>query len=133
MSDTMRTTTGVCSTTVTKMVDILYHVTWGAYQDQIQTQGLLRNQPQSWPKCISGCVYLADDEELAVSFCEANDDVADDLYASGCVVFSVDIKALDSDLLLKDPNVIDESRKHYFAYYDDISPNQLQLINKLDL
>ena len=105
----------------------LYHATWGCYQQSIQSRGLLPNQLQTWPGCIPGWVYLADDEELAISFCEAADEVSDDIYASGILVFEVDVMGLDGRLLVPDLNIKDEeTRKHCFAYYGKSSPKQLK-------
>lgn len=114
-------------------MNTMYHATWGAYAESIQQYGLLRYQPQSWPGCKVGCVYLSDDIDFAVSFCEANGDVSDELYNSGCIVYAVDTKELLKSLLKPDPSITDEAQQHSFAYFGDIPANALQFVKRLDI
>lgn len=106
--------------TKTNTMGVLFHATWGCLTDKINAQGLLPGHFQTWKGCVSGCVYLADDTELAAAFCEAADDVSDEVYGSGIVVFSVDRSILDETRLVADPNIIDATQKHCFAYFGEI-------------
>lgn len=84
----------------------LYHATFMAYMDGIKEKGLLPGENKNWADCVSGVVYLADDPEVAISYCEVAEDVLDDVSKSGICCFEVDMANLDSSLLFEDPNIL---------------------------
>lgn len=107
----------------------LYHATFQAYCLSIEEKGLIPGQQKTWENCESGFVYLAEDMDGAVSFCEAAEDVSDEIYNSGICCYEVELSALDLTLLRDDPNILDpqEEGERCYAYAGEIPFDKLQM------
>lgn len=107
----------------------LYHATFQAYFTSIQEKGLVPDDNKTWQDCASGFVYLADDMEAAISFCEAAEDTPAEIFDSGICCFEIDSKFLDKNSLFSDPNILDaeDADPHYFAYAGKIQAHGLKL------
>lgn len=108
----------------------LYHATYCANLEGIMEQGLVPGKRKNWRDCEDGFVYLATDPEVAVDFCEAAEDVPDEVYESGICCFEVDSGVLDGKRLVADPNMLedDEIESGCFAYVGKIPFNDLVLV-----
>lgn len=107
----------------------LYHATYQAYLSDIEENGLLPDQQKNWADCASGFVYLANDKDGAISFCETAEDVPGEVFDSGICCFEIDSDVLDPALLSVDPNILleDNESPWCFVYAAQISPDALSL------
>lgn len=115
---------------------MLYHATFKAYIPEIKKYGLGAKQHKNWEISTDGVVCLTNDPEVANDFCECAEDVPEDIFESGIVVFMIDERCLDKNKLFVDPNVnIDEDDDNYddtveYLIYKGVIPsNQLVVIN----
>ena len=87
--------------------ETLYHATYGALLDSIREHGLGgKSSGYEWEDSKSGVVYLATDEDVAVSYAETNEDVPEE-WLDDIVVLEIDTTNLNPDKLLIDSNVQD--------------------------
>lgn len=87
---------------------VLYHATFSARLPSIREHGLGARQFKNWEISEDGKLYFATDPYVAESFCEAAEDVENDIYDSGIVVLQVDSSCLDPELLCPDGNQKEE-------------------------
>ena len=85
----------------------LYHATYKPLLDNIKKKGLGNTKRKNWNDSEAGCVYLAIDKEVAISYAETTDMVPEE-YLEQIVCLWVYVKDLDSNKLIKDPNVRNE-------------------------
>ena len=105
-------------TFLSKDVKKLYHATFMVNKLSIMQEGLVIGKKRSWGGQVDeNYVYLANDPDVAYDFCECADDVDEDIYDSGIVVFEIDTSKLDidKDSLFPDPNV-DFDSDDIYAY-----------------
>lgn len=111
----------------------LYHATLQTYLPEIKKDGLVPGKNKNWD-CESGFVYLSNDMDTAISFCEAvSDNTPEEVYDSGICCFELDINAIDMQYLYKDPNILDadnlsEDNVKCFAYAKPVPFHKLHLI-----
>ena len=107
----------------------LYHATYQAYLSSIEKNGLLPDQQKNWADCASGFVYLANDKDGAISFCETAEDAPAEVFNSGICCFEIESVLLDPALLSIDPNISwkDDESPWCFVYASQISPDVLRL------
>ena len=107
----------------------LYHATYQAYLSSIKENGLLPDQQKNWADCASGFVYLANDKDGAISFCEIAEDTPASVFNSGICCFEIDSAVLDPALLSVDPNILweDDETPWCFVYFAQILPDDLRL------
>lgn len=109
--------------------DVLYHATFGYYLDDIVANGLIPNNTQNYSDSKDNCVYLANDLDVAASYCEAAE-VDDEIYDSGIYIIYIDINKLDDSKLIDDENVLDDDNT--FEYHGVIKPNCFLKIEEYD-
>lgn len=109
--------------------DALYHATFGCYLDSITTDGLMPNNTQNYSDSKDNCVYLANDLDVAASYCEAAE-VDDEIYDSGIYIIYIDASRLDDSKLIEDENVLDDNST--FEYHGVIKPNCFLKIEEYD-
>lgn len=68
--------------------------------------GLGATKQTYWSDSKPGVVYLSINEDVAISYAEANEKVPDD-YIDNIVVLKIDFNVLDTDYLYIDENVQD--------------------------
>lgn len=107
----------------------LYHATFESYMPSILEHGLIPSTHSNWYGCASGFVYLSNNPDVAVSFCEASDATPQEVYDSGICCLEVDKEKLNTKLLFDDPNILDKPCDDglCFAYAGSISPACLQI------
>lgn len=87
---------------------ILYHATYAEYLPSILKQGLIPDLHRSYAGSdTAGLVFFSYDQDHAVAYAEAADEVSDDVYNSGIVVLEIDSAVLDGSLYVEDPNEMD--------------------------
>ena len=108
----------------------LYHATYTANVASIIQKGFLINQRKSWADCADDYIYLSDDPEVSISFCEIAEDVTDEIYSSGICCFEINSNSLDKNLLFADPNILDASEESSscYAYAGNISFDSARII-----
>lgn len=109
----------------TDIPETLYHATYGALLDSIKEHGLGgKSSGYEWEDSKSGVVYLATDEDVAVSYAETNEDVPEE-WLDDIVVLEIDTTNLNPDKLLIDSNVQDNDGStveyHGVIPFDSIS------------
>lgn len=87
---------------------MLYHATYVAYLPSIMKLGLGAVQKKNWCFSKHGTVYLCTDPFMAISFCEAAEEVKNEVYDSGIVLLSIDESRLTLPLI-SDENIKDGS------------------------
>lgn len=108
----------------------LYHATYRTNKDNIELRGLLSNYPQkNWSDSKSGRIYLAKDPEEALSHAESAENVPDEHYNSGIVVYKINKKKLDPQKIFKDENNPDADT---VEYHGDIHPNHMVIHSEHD-
>lgn len=113
--------------------NMLYHATFGAYIPDIMEKGLVPDAHSNWDKKENGFVYLTNDIDAAIEFCECAEDVPDEVYHSGIYCFGVNRLLLDEAALISDPNIdldMDSDMKCY-AYKGEIPYQWLRPMNEL--
>ena len=85
-------------------MSFLYHATFNARIPSIKEYGLGAKQPKVWLESQDGLIYFATDPYVAESYCEASDDVPDDLYDSGISILCVETRHLKSQEIVPDIN-----------------------------
>ena len=111
------------------MTRFLYHATFRARISSIKKLGLGAKNIKNWEFSKDGVVCLTDDADVANSFCECADDVADSVYNSGIIVLAIPVNALDRNYLKKDENINTEDNTNlYFEYYKVIRPEFLYVV-----
>ena len=101
----------------------LYHATFREYVPDIQREGLMAGKHVSYQGSNpAGRVYFCYDEDCAVSFVEAADNITDDVYNSGIVLLVVDSSFLDASLYREDDNIQDEQLRHLNLAYEGVVP-----------
>lgn len=106
-----------------------YHATFQAYLTSIKANGLLPGQKQNWTDCPNNYIYLANDMDMAISFCEAAEDTPDLIYDSGICCFEIESDSLDQRQLTGDPNILgtDIYESGCYVYADKIPFSLLRL------
>ena len=109
----------------TDIPETLYHATYGALLDSIKEHGLGgKSSGYEWEDSKSGVVYLATDEDVAISYAETNEDVPEE-WLDDIVVLEIDTTNLNPDKLLIDSNVQDNDGStveyHGVIPFDSIS------------
>jgi hypothetical protein len=74
---------------------------------------------------------LCQDDEAAVSFCEASVDVPED-WLDEIVIITVNADALDASLFELDKNIADSSRLTTYQYRGDIPTYVLLTLSKVN-
>lgn len=110
---------------------LLYHATYGAYLASIKQKGLIPRYHCVWKDCQYG-IYLASDEEEAISYPETTDnpDIPDE-YLDDIIVFEIKTSDLNLSKLSPDPHVIwGENPLDYstWIYRDSIPYVKLRLL-----
>lgn len=107
----------------------LYHATFRAYLPGIKAHGLVPDAQKNWADCAEGFVYLASDLSGSVSFCEAAEDISEDIVDSGICCFEVDTAFPDASCLSVDPNILWEPEEEpwCFVYAGNIPYDALRL------
>ena len=88
--------------------DYLYHATYKPLLDSIKENGLGATEQTYWEDSKPGTVYLSIDEDVAVSYAEANENVSED-WLDEIVVLRIKWNSLDPDYLSIDENVQDNN------------------------
>lgn len=83
----------------------LYHATFSAYLPSILQHGLGAVQNKNWEFNVDGAVCLAEDPEIAVSFCECAEETPSEVYNSGICCLEIDADTMDQTLLSQDANL----------------------------
>lgn len=105
----------------------LYHATYKSKMKKIQRQGLLTHFPKKNWEDSENVIYLATDPEIAISYAEAaEEDVPENVYDSGIVVYKILKSNLDPSKLFIDKNV-QENTGDTLEYHQDIPPQYLQI------
>ena len=99
----------------------LYHATFKSRLESIKARGLGRMQLKNWSFSESGCVYLCSDKGCAISYCEAAEEVPEDVYASGIVVLKIDMTKIDKNRLSLDHNQKEQTMYRNYKYKGIIS------------
>lgn len=110
----------------------LYHATYGAYLDSILKYGLIRGYRKNWD-FSENYVYLTNDPEIAISFAETSDTVAEEFLAD-IVIFEIDSKDLKLAKLKVDDNITqdeEDNEPYSFQYREDISPQYLKVYGRV--
>lgn len=86
--------------------DFLYHATYEPYWEEIQKDGFISGGKHcNWQELSKpNLIYLARDPEVAVSYCETNEEVPEE-FLDEIVVLKIDINKLNLDSLNIDENV----------------------------
>jgi len=107
---------------------ILYHATYRAFNNSILEKGLIPRYTCIWDDCQYG-VYLANNPNLAESFCETSENVPDE-YIDDIIIFSVDTSLLDSDKFEPDPHTLLDKNQNLECYiYRGVIPvNTLKIL-----
>lgn len=106
----------------------LYHATYRSNLESIFENGLGAIQRKNWDISTVGGVCFADDMDLAISFCEAAENVDDDVFESGIVCLEIDSDALSEALLFLDPNFDDAwDSSACYLYRGIIAPADLKV------
>lgn len=102
---------------------ILYHATYGKFIEVIRDEGLLsridgnKSDNWGWGTEFTDEVFLADDEDVAASYCESSDIVDDETYNTGIFIVCVDA---DDNNVEPDPWANSESSYvHHGPIYPD--------------
>lgn len=82
----------------------LYHATYKPLLESIKKTGLGGTNQTYWEDSKPGVVYLSTDEDVAISYAEANENVPEE-WLDQIIVIIIDINILDPDLLSIDENV----------------------------
>ena len=113
---------------------LMYHATFGCYNDSILEHGLnpsIAKNHKNWQFSKNNLVCLAFDGDIAEDFCESNNTVPDEIYNSGIVLFEVDVSGLE---LFYDPNITledDETILDISLVYEGvISPDRLEIVEE---
>lgn len=112
---------------------ILYHSTFRSRLPSIRKLGLGAKQIKNWDFSEANVVCLTSNAEVAFSFCESADEVAESVYESGIIVLGVSYGALDGRLLRGDLNIRNDMRQngvYYFTYRGIIRPSQLFVVTR---
>ena len=112
-----------------------YHATFRKYMSDIRKNGLVCNNTHRNWECEDG-LYFGLDINICASFCDAAEDVPEEVFDSGIVVLAIPIIRLDLRLLFLDPNNLDnydaslkDDLNHYtLRYTGNISPNNLGIV-----
>lgn len=88
---------------------VLYHATFQARLPSIKQFGLGAKQFKNWSISKDGKVCFAMDPYVAEPYCEAAEDVDEDVYNSGIVILEVDSSKLDQRLFCRDENQKEEN------------------------
>lgn len=96
--------------------DFLYHATFKPYWEAIQEDGFISaGKHCNWQGLSKPTVVcLARDPDVAVSYCEANEEVPEE-FLDQIVVLQIEVNKLNLDLLNIDENV-------FYTYDDDVDP-----------
>ena len=106
----------------------LYHATYKANLVSIFENGLGAIQRKNWDISTDGGVCFADDMDLAISFCEAAENVDDEVFESGIVCLEIDSDALSEAFLFLDPNFDDvRDGPACYLYRGVIAPADLKV------
>lgn len=85
----------------------LYHATYKPLLKKIKEKGLdTSDSKKAWDDSIPGYVYLAKDPEVAASYAESSEMVAD-TWLDQIIVLTIDATQLDNNKLFIDQNVQD--------------------------
>ncbi len=109
-----------------KIPTYLYHATFMPLLDSIMATGLGAMAPfKNWSDSQKGVVYLADDIDTAVSYAE-NSETAPDDWLDQIVILQIQTDLLDTTLLHRDSNVIDDNAT--YEYHGIIPSNALSVV-----
>lgn len=108
------------------MKSFLYHATYRIRLRDIKRLGLGAKQKKNWDISKDSVVYLSSDPELAFSFAESAEDVAESVYNSGIVVLAIPVELLDLRYMAKDKN--SRGSNTDFIYKQVINPTHIQVI-----
>lgn len=87
-------------------IKYLYHATYKQLLGSIKRHGLGATKQTYWTDSKPGVVYLSTDEDVAVSYAEANENVPEE-YIDNIVVLKIPFDSLDPNFLFIDENVQD--------------------------
>ena len=112
--------------------NFLYHSTFRTRLSSIKKLGLGAKQIKNWEFSQNNVVCLTSDPEVAFSFCETADEVADSVYESGIIVLAVNINDLDRRLIATDNNIVGDTVNgvYYFIYRGIIRPDKLYVVSR---
>jgi len=117
---------------LSKVPDKLYHATFGAYLKSVNEEGLITDRNKTYVDCKPGYVYLTEQKDNAISFCEAADDIPEEIHKSGVYCFEVDMTTVDKSLAILDPNILDiefyEEGQRAYAFKGNIPKGSITLI-----
>ncbi len=89
-----------------KIPNLLYHATYEVLLGKIKKEGLDTTLGEkAWEDSVPGYVYLATDDELAISFAENSEDVPEE-WLEDIVVLVIDTSKLDKSNIFIDSNVL---------------------------
>lgn len=113
---------------------ILYHATYFEYLPSILDRGLIPGLHRSYAGSdTAGLVFFSYDEEHAISYAEAADEVSDAVYNTGIVVLEIDSAFLDGALYTEDPNEQDDgAQKLNIAYAGSVPVSAIVRWTSLD-
>lgn len=104
---------------------MFYHATFGEYVEIIMEEGLVPhsagndNDNWGWGSEFDDEIFLSDDIDVAASYCEAADCVADETYDSGIFIVEVDIEETEVE---PDPFAQTPSS---FVHHGTITPDKI--------
>ena len=104
-----------------KLPSFLFHATYKPLLPSIQKYGLIRGHHKNWEDS-QNVIYLANSQDIAVSYAETSDSVDED-WLDEIIVFKIRTKDLDLHKLKSDRNVLDGGDT--FEYHADIPPEHL--------
>jgi hypothetical protein len=112
--------------------EYLYHATYTIHKQSVAKNGLKKNSDHNnWDDSKKGRLYLAKNPHVALSYAESSDEVSDEHYDSGIIVYKVHKKHLDNSKIKKDSNVRNSDRDTV-EYHDDIPFKYLKIHSKHD-
>lgn len=107
----------------------LYHATYAKRLQNIRKQGLKVNQKSNWDGLSKrNVLYFAKDPDVAISYAEAAESVADSVYDSGIVVLVINTALLNIKAFISDTNVSD-GNNDTVCYCGNIPVELLGILN----
>ena len=107
----------------------LYHATFIAFDKSIRSRGLRKNTEHKNWEDSKKVVYLATSADIALSYAETAEDVSDEIYDSGIIIYQVEVKNLD-DKKIKGDRAVRGSSGDTIEYHADIPSRHLKVHSK---
>ena len=106
--------------------ETLYHATYEKNKENILKEGLKFQKTHHYDDSRDDRIYLADDEDIAISYAET----AEDYDGGNITVFAVKTNLIDKNSLDIDQNVLlsEDKEPHTFEYAKEIPAKVLQIV-----